>query len=414
MQLFVECLWGVLQHDSSDTSNAPAGNNNNNNSSSSSSSSSCCCSSSRGSELTAEPSSALVMPFANTPAAAAAKLAVGVFQLLPTATKTAVCSEHKGNSRTTTSSSSSAPDSSSSGSGSSSSRLTADTTSPRLGAGCEWVPLLLRLSATLEHGMRFEARHQAAASTAGPWCWGGGCYDDLSQGPSWVIAWQLLSTEGHGSISGLRSPATANAVGPPTAQVWVDEDEPAQQGRSLLRWLLETAAPQQQAAVQQQVLGLLTTAIKHTWAVKGGHCLTPFTADFHSSTVELVWSVLEVLHAPQSPNTPCGGSSGSRSSVGAQNPGTAASMSEELRGSSSSTASGVMPSYAAMVPWLGLLGRSFLQVSAFMSGFLKNNYSEAAAQRHQQLGAANKNKGLEDTMLDTDTCVQSLFLVVWA
>jgi len=171
------------------------------------------------------------MLFANTPAAAAAKLATYVFQLLPTATKAAVYAEHKGNIRTTTSSSSSAPDSSSSGS--SSSRLTAVTTSPRLGAGCQWVPLLLRLSATLEHGMRFEARHQAAASTAGHWRWGGGCYDDhILQGPSWVAAWQLLSTEGHGSISGLRSSrARADAVAAPLE---VEEDESAQQECSLL------------------------------------------------------------------------------------------------------------------------------------------------------------------------------------
>jgi len=406
LQLFVECLWGVLQHDSSGCSNAPASGSS---------------SSSRGPESLAGLNSAgALVLFPNTPAAAAAKLATALLQLLPSATKLAVGAEHKGSSGSTTSSSAADGGSSSSSRGG----READTTSPSPAAGCQWAPLLLRMSAILEHGMRFEARHQATSTSSTAGQRSGGVYVD--NGPhnrSLLATYTLLSTTGHRSTSGLRDRAGADAV---ASQLKAD-DGSTRQGCSLLRWLLETAAPQQQAAVQQQVFGLLTTAIKHTWAVKGGQCLTAITADVHKSIVKLVWSVLEKLHAPQPIPTPCTSSLRSSSTAGvhgAHDSDTTAATSEELHGTTTATSSSssssdsstascvttVVPSYAAMVPWLVLLGRSVLQTSATMSEFLTHSYSDAAAHMRSLASAANTLQEIEETMLGKVTSVCAMAL----
>jgi len=232
----------------------------------------------------------------------------------------------------------------------------------------------------------------------------------------------LLSTDCHGGMPSLRSWAKAAA-----APLELGVHESTEQRCSLLCWLLEsssrTAAPQQQAAVQQQVVGLLTTAIKHNWVVDSGQLLTALSVSIPTGTLTVVWSVLGMLPAPQSsPTARCSSSSSSTTTttakvIGAQISDTAASASAEQCGTStcSSTASGMVSSCAAMVPWLVLLGRAFMQAAAMMSEVLKHTYSETAAQMQQQLlrslaGAGHQLEGPDQTMLDalTVVCIMGL------
>jgi len=157
MQLLVECLWGVLQHDSSDSSNAPAV---------SSSAGSSGCSSSSSSSSNSNSSKALdglsnPAPdcFTNVPAAAATNLTSTISDLLPTVTKMVVGAEHKGISSITTIAMDGGSTASSSSSSCGGSSRGTGVTSPGLSGGCQWASLLLRMSATLEHGMRSTPAH---------------------------------------------------------------------------------------------------------------------------------------------------------------------------------------------------------------------------------------------------------------
>jgi hypothetical protein len=116
-----------------------------------------------------------------------------------------------------------------------------------------WVLLLLRLTATLEQAMRFEARagpSQAEMEATVIF----DCYNAMVRdGPycsaAWLAAFLLMSPVGHHHYGWMSSKKQQDNELP--------GDWPA-----LLLWMLDNATPEQLPAAQQRVLSLLCTAAK--------------------------------------------------------------------------------------------------------------------------------------------------------
>jgi hypothetical protein len=149
-----------------------------------------------------------------------------------------------------------------------------------------WVPLLLRLLAALEQGMRFEAQwgpSQPEVDAKG-FDLLGELAGKLVQGPAWGATYLLLSQNPHPAFDWLESPAGADQAARSSSTSSHDH-QPA-----LLQWLLDNTPPEQLPAVQQQVLSLLCTTSKVCLSAQGGSQLTQ-AAEVQDCIFHTAWGV---------------------------------------------------------------------------------------------------------------------------
>jgi hypothetical protein len=241
-----------------------------------------------------------------------------------------------------------------------------------------WVLLLLRLTAALEQGMRFEA--QCAASRAeveGAAVFGGISGQLAKDVPNWTASWLatflLLSPTAHEKYGWMYEVGDKAKSG--------DQEQPA-----LLKWMLDNTPPNQLPAAQQRMLSLLCTMAKVGVSAEGSKqlCTVHLACSGMLSTAK---DVLMQLLTQQ----PAGfGTATSSAAQPAATPGSSSSSSSQASGSAAAagghnTAGSVQTD--AVLSWLSLLGRCFLQASQQMSSSLERRVAVLLA---AAAGDANK------------------------
>lgn len=230
----------------------------------------------------------------------------------------------------------------------------------------DWLLLLQDMVSVLQRSMRYEAQHGPSQPDMDHrWQ---GMYNYVPQGPTWTAAHLLASCADH-SVFDIYIPSQDGTAPKkkglsqrepqPSLFDLALEDDLQYKGKaldvkpgdkaSLLLWLLDRAPAEQQAVVRQQVLELLCTMLKLSKRPQTPDQVITVSS-CHKGVMRVVWEVLQQL---QDHELLSGGAAGNSSS--------AAGGAEK---DSSSTA---QPEGCAYAPWLGLLGRVFLQSAQILS-----------------------------------------------
>jgi hypothetical protein len=232
-----------------------------------------------------------------------------------------------------------------------------------------WVPLLLRLTGTLEQAMRFEAQwgpSQPELQASHEFDEFPGLLAGFTQGPAWGATYLLLSQWSHSGYEWLKPLAAPEQTLHGTSSS-SDARRPA-----LLQWLLDNTPTRQLPAVQQRVLSVLCTAAKVCLSTEGPIQLTQVT-EAYRCIFHTAWSVLGRLlplrTAPTVSSTAAqtAGVGSSSQGIGVAAPATG----QNPAGAASSNADAAMS-------WLSLLGRYFLQASQQMATNLEQCAAETA------------------------------------
>jgi hypothetical protein len=241
-----------------------------------------------------------------------------------------------------------------------------------------WVPLLLGLTAALEQGIRFEAQfgptkaELESTELLGPVS---SIAKDVPRGSgAWLASFILLS------------PAVHDKYG------WMfSADEHAQRGQqeqtALLHWMLDNTPPSQLPIAQQRVLSLLCTTPKVGVSAEGRKQLTMV----HQSYRGIFSTAEHVLNQLLSQQSAASSTIAMRAAVYAADAAATPSSSSQTSGRAAPAdvhKTIIGPTADAVMSWLSLLGRCFLQLSQHMSSSLKQRAagSDTSSSRRQQGG----------------------------